>query len=199
MDCSPPRRKRGPFLLALLASLAAGPAAAQFSTPYDPDFAPASPTPPEPAARPPAASTETAAAAEPVPILIPSTPGKPVFLLLERRDPEHILPAEETSTAAPAAVAPPAGLTLDRYWKVRDAVDRGEQPGQGGVENPEQALVTETGAVAVSTAAPKPPPPEIELPTYGTSLSVTGRKVIGVNYSEKQFTHDQSSTGRPKT
>jgi len=89
-------------------------------------------------------------------------------------------------------------MTLERYVRVRDAVDRGEKPGEGGIENPEEELVTKTGAVAVSTAAPKPPPPEIELPTYGTSLSVTGRKVIGVNYSMKEYTHDQTTTGRPK-
>lgn len=53
--------------------------------------------------------------------------------------------------------------------------------------------------MGISTAPAKPPPPEIELPTYGTSLSVTGRKVIGVSYSEKKFLNPQILSGRPQS
>ncbi len=184
--------------LALGGGLRASPAAAQFETAYDPDFAPEPPS--TSAAVAPAKSTETVT----VQVLIPNPPKAPVFELIPRADPDRILEPEASTAAAttagtPASPSPEAGMTVDRFVKVRDAVDRGEKPGTGGTDNPEESTITETGAVAVSTEAPKPPPPEIELPTYGTSLSVTGRKTIGFNYSEKVYTHDQTTTGRPKT
>ncbi|MBI4061635.1 MAG: hypothetical protein HY403_09410, partial [Elusimicrobia bacterium] len=36
-------------------------------------------------------------------------------------------------------------------------------------------------------------------PTYGTSLSVTGRKVISFNFSERRYLNSQKTTGRPQT
>ncbi|MEK9145711.1 MAG: hypothetical protein AAB339_08895, partial [Elusimicrobiota bacterium] len=53
--------------------------------------------------------------------------------------------------------------------------------------------------IALSTGAPRPARPEIEMPTYGTSLSITGRKVIGFSFNEKRYTSDQRTTGRPKS
>ncbi|MBI4425888.1 MAG: hypothetical protein HY554_19315, partial [Elusimicrobia bacterium] len=53
--------------------------------------------------------------------------------------------------------------------------------------------------IAFSTGAPRPARPEIEMPTYGTSLSITGRKLIGFSFNEKRFTSDQRTTGRPKS
>src|SRR5205823_5728244 len=60
-------------------------------------------------------------------------------------------------------------------------------------------FVSGVGPLPVAIEAPKPPPPEVELPTYGTSLSVTGRKVISFQFSEKRFLYDQKATGRPAT
>jgi len=180
------RRAGGALGFALAAMLAARPASAQFSTPYDPDFpspppAPAASTGPA-AQNPPTASTS--AAETPVEILVPAAAQRPTFLLIPRADPNSLLEIE-ASTEPAVSTAAAAGLSVERFLHVRDAVDRGEHPGEGGIQNPEEETVTETGAIAISTGAPKPPPPEIELPTYCTSLSVTGRKVIGVNYSLK--------------
>ncbi len=168
-------------------------AGTSFGPAAQPTFAP----PPNPPA-PPAVAASTAPA--PVQIVLPVARQAPRYLLIPRADADHVL-EPETSTAAATATTPvpDAGMTVDRFRAIRDAVDRGEKPGAVGIETPEQATITETGQVAVSTGAPKPPPPEIELPTYGTSLSVTGRKLIGFNYSEKLYTHDQTTTGRPKT
>ncbi|MDE2491134.1 MAG: hypothetical protein KGM24_09815 [Elusimicrobia bacterium] len=130
--------------------------------------------------------------------LLPAAAGRPTFQLLPRPAGAGILETYESTAAAPGESAPPAGYSLERYQRVRAAVERGEHPGE------EQAAVgpgwtAPVPEVAVSTEAPKPPPPEVELPTYGTSLSVTGRKVIGFDFNEKRYTRDQTTTGRPKT
>ncbi|MEK7384773.1 MAG: hypothetical protein AAB262_16020, partial [Elusimicrobiota bacterium] len=123
----------------------------------------------------------------------PAGAAKPVFHLRDRPAPNRILePAD-----APAAPAAPSGYSIDRFKQVRDQVDRGEEPGfEPGSVAPGMGL---PGGVAYSTDAPKPPPAEIELPTYGTSLSVTGRKVIGFNFSERRYSNQQKNTGRVKT
>jgi hypothetical protein len=199
------RRMVGVAGIALLATLSAVPSHAQFSAPYDPDFAqPETPAPaPKPSpAPPPAPAPQTA----PPPPSTPTTPTTPVittpgapkqtFQLVPRSDPNHIL----ESTNAPVKPAPSGEYSMDRFLRVRDAVDRGEEPGS---EEQQPALGPGWTApvvdIAISTNAPKPPPPEVELPTYGTSLSVTGRKVIGFNFSEKRYTHDQVTSGRAKT
>ena len=187
--------------LALLAALAAAPSFAQFSTPYDPDFAPTeqpapSPAPTAPAPVPPPTPEEIA-----VPVLVaPAAPGraKNVFRLIERPDTSRILEPLASTAAAPGAPSPSTAYSLERYQRVRAAVDRGEEPGT----EPSQlgpGWSAPVVGIDISTEAPKPPPPEVELPTYGTSLSVTGRKIIGFNYSEKRFIGDQSATGRPST
>ena len=145
------------------------------------------PVQPEPAAQPPAA--------EPAEPIAPTGAAKPVFQLIGRPDPSRIL--EPAPEGAPIAPAPPTGYSVERFKHVRDQVERGEEPGvaPGGLE-PGLGL---PGDVAFSTDAPKPPPAEVELPTYGTSLSVTGRKVIGFSFSEKRYANAQTTTGRVKT
>ncbi len=90
----------------------------------------------------------------------------------------------------------PVQYDASRFRQVREQVDRNEEPGSDRASQ-DALLVNED--VFLSTAAPKPPPPEIELPAYGTSLSVTGRKVIGFNFSEKRFLQSQKTTGRVQT
>ena len=193
-------------MLALLAGFAAFPALAQFGAPYDPDFAP------EKKAEP-AKIESSEAPVEPGPLVEPEAPLTPSgttapFQLLDRPAGAGFL------TPAPAAPETPQGPPRDpgevragmtpvqydaaRFERVRLAVDRGEEPGTeraAGTGGPE--LVN--GEIELSTAAPKPPPPEVELPTYGTSLSVTGRKVIGFSFSEKRFLNTQKTTGRAQT
>ncbi|MFI5350608.1 MAG: hypothetical protein ACHQ2Z_13760, partial [Elusimicrobiota bacterium] len=117
--------------LALLATLAAVPAFAQFSTPYDPDFAPTEqPAPPPataPAPVPPPTPEETA-----VPILVaPAAPGrqKNVFRLLDRSDASRVLEPLASTAPAPGAPSPSTEYSVERYQRVRAAVDRGEEPG----------------------------------------------------------------------
>lgn len=121
------------------------------------------------------------------------------FLLLDRDDPEHIFEVPVVPSTQPAKPHDflefeqklrPLEYSQEKWNKFRE----------------EDFVVVETTSnyivpwgMGISTAPAKPPPPEIELPTYGTSLSVTGRKVIGVTYSEKRFLNPQILSGRPQT
>jgi hypothetical protein len=190
--------------LLVLLSPARDLAQAQFSAPYDPDFAPAAKEDSR-APRREESSTEPApsdeAAAE-VPAVIPA---QGPFLLIDRADPNKLLEPEAEDAVAPLEPTEvdfldferdlkPFEYTEERFRKVRQDVDEGREPGR--VFDGE--LVTPLEEIALSTAdAPRPPPPEVELPTYGTSLSVTGRKVISFQFSEKRFLGDQTKTGRP--
>ena len=191
------RRLIGVASLAILAGLAAFPALAQFSAPYDPDFAPEKKAEPAPAAP-----------VEPSPE-VEGVPGAPAesFRLFDRPEGGGFL------TAAPAVSTEPAKAPRDpgevragmepiqydpsRFERVREQVERGEEPGEE--RGPGGGPLLPGADIALSTAAPKPPPPEVELPTYGTSLSVTGRKVIGFNFSEKRYLSSQRTTGRAQT
>lgn len=186
------------------------PAASQLETPYDPDFAPApleqpasapAPAPaPTPESEPP--PSETAPFAPPA-----GAPKASGFRLYERGPggffggPASVSTAPVRAPRDPRQVRDamtPVQYDAERFRRVRDAVDRGEEPGEERVAGPDGRPL-DLADVEVSTAAPKPPPPEVELPTYGTSLSVTGRKIIGFNFSEKRFLNQQKTTGRPAT
>lgn len=185
--------------LALWGALAAAPSFAQFSEPYDPDFAaPAAPapTPSQPAPAPPAAPAVQPSAPTAPAIAAPKRPLR----LIPRSDGERVLePLASTAPVRAAKAEPSTEITLERFQRVRAAVERGEEPGAEPPPELGPGWTPPTPELVISTSAPKPPPPEVELPTYGTSLSVTGRKVIGFNFSEKRFTHDQTTSGRAKT
>jgi hypothetical protein len=192
-------RLLGLLALLILSSPARESAQAQFSAPYDPDFAPAGK---------PAASSKTEAslpdqAPEELPAVVPAAGP---FLLLERPDAARIFEQEPPSAAQEKPDAQwseiekklaPFEYTQDKHNKVRRDIEEGREPSE---RRPQEEAPPLPEGVAVSTeTAPRPPPPEIELPTYGTSLSVTGRKIIGFQFSEKRFTSDQKKTGRPAT
>jgi len=191
------RRIIGVALFAIFAGFASFPALAQFSAPYDPDFAPSPETKTAPA------KTE---AAPPDPS-VDLPPPDESFKLLDRPEGAGFLtPAPVPSTAAVAAPRDPAQVRAGmppveydpaRFTRVREQIDRGEEPGEE--RGPDGGPLMAGDDVLLSTSAPKPPPPEVELPTYGTSLSVTGRKVIGFTFSEKRFLNSQKTTGRPQT
>ncbi len=172
-------------------------ALAQFAPPYDPDF-PSEATPAVPSGKgeqpPPGEPT----AAQPVRV---STAGGP-FLLLDRQDPSQVF----ERPSPPRAPTPefdefrkglkPFRFSQEKWNKARSNLDLDLAPQEGVVETAPAA----EGVAAVSTTAfHRPPPPEVELATYGTSLSVTGRKVINLNYSEKRFFYPQKTTSRPET
>jgi hypothetical protein len=196
-------RRIGVAWLALAASLCVPPALAQFEAPYDPDF-------PSPPASAPALAPTPVEAPAPVeaPPVAPVEGAPKDFQVIERPEGQGLLDAAPAVPAAPPARAPRdpgevrAGMeALDwdaaRFNRVREAVDRGEEPGVERIAAPAGTSLFEE--LALSTAAPKPPPPEVELPTYGTSLSVTGRKLISFTFSEKRFMAPQRTTNRPQT
>ncbi|MBI5240681.1 MAG: hypothetical protein HY926_09425 [Elusimicrobia bacterium] len=184
---------------------------AQFSAPWDPDFSQQQPRKDEPSpvreGAPPPEEQGVLPSPEGAEAPVAIIPGSGPFLLLERPDPGRIL--EPLEAAAPPAVStqPPhefldfvAGLrpfvfSQDRYAQARTNLDLGRAPGE-----PSPFLGSQAEDLALSTATRLlPPPPELELPAHQMSLSITGRKVIGFNFSEKRYLNDQSQTGRPKT
>jgi hypothetical protein len=197
-------------VLALVLGLT-GKASSQFETPYDPDFAAPpqersntpSPAPPPETSEPQAVPTETVPSQPPA-----GAPKASDFKLYERGaggffggPPPAVSTAPAKAPKDPRQVREgmkPIQYDADRFRRVRDAVDRGEEPGEERVAGPDGRVVP-ISDLELSTEAPKAPPPEVELPTYGTSLSVTGRKVIGFNFSEKRFLSAQRTTGRPAT
>jgi hypothetical protein len=204
------RRIIGAAGIAIFAGLALIPARAQFSAPYDPDFSSApeeQAKPQKPAETPlepePTSSPEATNAVAPE-----GAPSPSKYQLFERPQgagfltPAPTTPSEQAKTPRDPrdvrANMPPVEYDAARFERVREQVDRGEEPGEERPTGPGGTGIA-LDDINLSTAAPKPPPPEVELPTYGTSLSVTGRKVIGFNFSEKRFIGSQTTTGRPQT
>ncbi|MFA6317186.1 MAG: hypothetical protein WC943_07195, partial [Elusimicrobiota bacterium] len=146
---------------------------------------------------------EVPSAAVPEPA-VPVQPGPSPFLLLDRPDAGKVFERPQAETGA----EPPdfseftkrlkgVEFSQERWLKTRDDIEAGKPPVEALVPIPGATAEEE---VALSTAAvPKPPPPEVELPTYGTSLSVTGRKVISFQYSQKRYINEQKTTNRPMT
>ena len=123
----------------------------------------------------------------------PST-GTARFLLLDRADPGRLLnPVEEDdlSGAEPdlGGIIPP-DYTPDSWNEVRDQIESGR------FNRAELAPLQE---VQASTETPLGPQPEVEFKDSGTSLSVTGRKVITLNYSSKRFINDQTAVSRQRS
>ncbi|MFH1725100.1 MAG: hypothetical protein ABII00_10840 [Elusimicrobiota bacterium] len=204
MATRPSQRRLYWIPLAFACMLANGRALAQLSFPYDPDF---------PEEQPPAAAEARPGAPERAPRAgearpAPKTPpALPVwmrragpFMLLDRPDPVRLFETEP-STAAPREfedfLLEQRPFRIDqRAWnRMREDYERGRLPSEEFAPAP----MLEPEAIPMAAEPPKPPPPEVELPTYGTSLSITGRKVIGFSYSQKRFLRDQRTTGRPKS
>jgi len=163
---------------------------AQFDFPYDPDFAE------EPQ------SSESDLKPEEEPRLPLETRTDPVsgeivetapewmrkagpFLLIERPDAERIFSPEDTAASPDLSDflkrQKPFEADQDLWNRMRRNIERGTAP-QDELELPSVEPATPFEIVQ-GTAPPAPPEPEVELPTYGTSLSITGRKVIGFTFS----------------
>ena len=198
------RNARSLRILALVFALCAPArvrAWAQWQTPYDPDF-PSPAGEPAPAKPPlvvqqeqPAVSTETPAAKAPAVLL----PAGMRFLLVDREDPDHFF---ETAGSTPSLEMSqflsrfkPRELTPRRWQKMRDDYEQSRLPS----EEEEEVLPLPPSEIIVSSTTVAPAPPEVELPSYGTRLSVTGRKVVGVNFSEQRYLAAQTTTNRAQT
>jgi hypothetical protein len=131
------------------------------------------------------------------------------FLLLERTDPSRLLaePQAQVSTAAaPGGAAEngeaegseleglanelPFSYSENSWNTAREAVETGRY-GQEELAPPPQVLL--------STEAPASMPPQVEFTESGTSLAVTGRKVISLNYSGKRYLADQTTVTRARS
>lgn len=125
----------------------------------------------------------------------PPKPEGGRFLLLDRQDAGKIL-STEISTAAEStdldrmAEELPFSYSEDSWNAAREAVETGRFRRQE---------LAPLAAVQVSTEVPLSPEPQVEFKESGTSLSVTGRKVISLNYSGKKFLNPQTTVTRAKS
>ena len=126
---------------------------------------------------------------------LPSTSGGR-FLLLDRRDPSKVLSGTEVSTAPEGggldeiAAETPFEYSGDAWNEAREAVETGRFRRED---------VAPTPRIEVSTEAPAAPEPQVEFKESGTTLSVTGRKVIALSYSGKKFVNEQTSVTRARS
>ncbi|MEW6041644.1 MAG: hypothetical protein AB1633_08995, partial [Elusimicrobiota bacterium] len=116
---------------------------------------------------------------------LPSTSTR--FLLLDRQDPDKIFTDESATTTVEHL--PLSDYSQEMWNKARESVESGKIK--------EEVPVTEE--VVLSTEIPSPPPGELEFKESQTTLSLTGRKVIGFSYSGKSFIKDQTAITRPKS
>ncbi|KAF0127121.1 MAG: hypothetical protein FD189_630 [Elusimicrobia bacterium] len=130
-------------------------------------------------------------------------PSQGRFLLLDRDDASSLLSGgEDEDKSGEAAEEEGPGLdslldrlpisdySQDRWNKVRGDIETGR------FQREEPAPLAR---VAVSTAVPESPQPELEFTESGTSLSLTGRKVIGFNYTGKRYMNEQTNVTRPRS
>ncbi|MEA3307081.1 MAG: hypothetical protein U9Q34_04795, partial [Elusimicrobiota bacterium] len=119
------------------------------------------------------------------------------FMLFDRNDSEPLLKPEiiESTGASLNSETIFENLPVSNYspasWnKVRKKIETGEF---------EKDILPERIYVAISTNAPSVLAPEVEFKSQGTSLSVTGRKIISFNYSGKKFLNEQKTITRSKS
>jgi len=118
------------------------------------------------------------------------------FLLLDRQDASRIMAEEEVSTAAEngsleeMAGELPFAYSEDSWNSVREAVETGRF---------RQTELAPLPAAEIAAEVPLSPEPQVEFKESGTTLSVTGRKVIALSYSGKKYLNEQTSVTRPKS
>ncbi len=124
------------------------------------------------------------------------SPGGGRFLLLERKDAGKLLGGTELSTAAETggsgdlSVDLPFSYSEDSWNAAREAVETGRF---------RQEELSPLSEVEVSTEAPAAPEQQVEFRESGTSLSVTGRKLITLNYTAKKFLNEQTTNTRARS
>ncbi|MHB2026125.1 MAG: hypothetical protein ACYCPQ_05750 [Elusimicrobiota bacterium] len=177
---------------------------AQFSTPYDPDLSSPQQNESGQSAQG-VAPTQNGAPAVVIPIAPSALKNSGTFALISTETIASLFEEPQSTQTASLdehedfnrfmqTLAEPISYSQARYNVARAHAEEEQRREQ--IREQEAEFYSEQG-LAVSTGTPNPPPPELELPTYGTSLSVTGRKVVGVSYSEKRFLHSQNLTGQP--
>ncbi|MCX5792188.1 MAG: hypothetical protein NTY45_08250 [Elusimicrobia bacterium] len=117
------------------------------------------------------------------------------FLLLERDTGRPLLDADVSTAAETPGLDAlsselPFSYSEDAWNAAREAVESGNIPGEIAAPAP---------VVEVSSGAPLVPEPQVEFKESGTTLSVTGRKVIALSYSGKKFLNRQTTVTRAQS
>lgn len=86
---------------------------------------------------------------------------------------------------------PEINYTKDNWLKAREAVETGNFG--------KKFSKIDTSSVLVKDEQPSQLPAQLEFTDSGTSLSITGRKIISLNYSGKKYLNEQTTLIRPKS
>ncbi|MBI4657042.1 MAG: hypothetical protein HY746_09910 [Elusimicrobia bacterium] len=117
------------------------------------------------------------------------------FLLLDRPEPDRIFSPVEEKPGRTRSLddinnsLPVSDYSQDLWNKARKKVESGDFFKDEALMEP--AVETSTQAETL------PPQPEIEFRDSGTTLSLTGRKVIGFSYNAKRWINPQTTVNRP--
>lgn len=119
------------------------------------------------------------------------------FMLIERSDSEPILKPEIKESTSPQTETetifeelPILNYSPNSWNKIREKIETGEFEEDKPAQNID---------IAISTNIPMAPASEVEFKSYGTSLSVTGRKIISLNYSGKKYLNEQKTITRSRS
>jgi hypothetical protein len=118
------------------------------------------------------------------------------FLLLDRQDAGRLLEEPEPSTSTDTQPLEemsgdlPFSYSEDSWNSVREAVETGRF---------RREMLAPPPSVEISSDVPSAPEPQVEFKDSGTTLSVTGRKVIALTYSGKKYLYAQTSVTRPQS
>lgn len=116
------------------------------------------------------------------------------FILMERTPSGGLLEGIEESTVPASSLLeeePSFEYSREKWNEVIEKMEKGDLY--------EPAVRRAEEETAVSTETPRQPEPEVEFKSYGTSLSVTGRKTISLGYSGKTYLNEQTTVSRPKS
>ena len=129
--------------------------------------------------------------------IAPAPASSSRFMLFDRSDSEPILKPEIIESTTPQKDneiifedLPISNYSPNSWNKVRKKIETGTF---------EKTQLPERAYVAISTNLPSLPAPEVEFKAQGTSLSVTGRKIISFNYSGKKYLNEQKTITRSKS
>ena len=128
-----------------------------------------------------------------------SSAGTERFRLMDKDD-EKILFGKEASKAEEADYElllmelESFQYSQQRWNETRKAIETGTLPAEGPEEAPKVEPVSAEAPPAATELSP-----ELEVPSYGTSLSVTGRKTISFNFNGKRFLNNQQNITRPQS
>lgn len=110
--------------------------------------------------------------------------------IIDREKPLFKSDLEENSSSQTIRQTSDFNYSKEKWIKTRKDIEEGVF---------EQKFQLDKSTQNIELQEPSAPPPQLEFTDSGTSMSVTGRKVINVNYSGKKYLHQQANSTRKQS